>query len=165
MSSAQILQYIAIGFFLFAVVFVILSIVLFFKLDIRSVINDLTGKTVAREVQTMREESRNAEISKRKSRIQHGMTTSTDLSKSRWLERRQKIKAVNPAMALDEEVTSILTQENDETMILSQDNEATTVLSQEQETTLLKKQDNSGPSVELMVLNTICIVHTDEIIA
>lgn len=56
MSSADILFYVAISAFILAVGCVILSILMFFRLNIRGVYNDLTGKTVAREVQTMRKE-------------------------------------------------------------------------------------------------------------
>lgn len=56
MSSADILFYVAIAAFILAAGCVILSILMFFRLNIRGVYNDLTGKTVAREVQTMRKE-------------------------------------------------------------------------------------------------------------
>ena len=81
MSSANVLMYVAIGSFVLAAICIVLAVVLFFRLDIRGVVGDLTGKTVAREVQTMRNETNQSDSSHEIRKIAQGKTTSTYLSK------------------------------------------------------------------------------------
>lgn len=192
MSSANILMYVAISFFVLAAASAVLAIIFFFKLDIRGVIGDLSGKTVAKEVQTMRAETKLSEESHSKNQIPQGKTTSTNLSKSGILERRRKAKEENKATELGDNqqlymmrnvgATTVLSQDNDATTILqandgttsllSTDNAETTLLKQEcyvakntnDETTLLDSEE-MRTRVTFKVLGSVIVIHTDEVIA
>lgn len=184
MSSANILMYVTIGAFVLAAVCLVLAIVLFFRLDIRGVVGDLTGKTVAREVQTMRAETKQSEDSHEKKQIPHGMTTSTNLSKSKLIDKRKKAKEENKAtdlagkqeyMMSDENATTLLDTDNNATTLLTQEDAATTVLSSEENaTTLLSSEGdattllNSSPTrekVSFKMCDSIMILHTEEMLA
>ena len=159
MSSAQILMYVAIGLYTLAGICVIMAIVIFFKLDIRGVIGDLTGKTVAREVQSMRAETKQSEENHDKMQIPHGMTTSTNLSKSKLIDKRRKAKEKDKAVDLstgqngansflqDDGATSVLTLHEEKTTLLSQNEVATTLLSQDEGATTLLSQDEDATTV------------------
>lgn len=187
MSSANILLYVSVGAFVLAGVCAVLAIVLFFRLDIRGVIGDLTGKTVAKEVQSMRAETKQSEESHERMRIPHGMTTSTNLSNSKIIDKRRKAKEQNKATDLgsvptayvsqDDNATTLLSQEAGATTLLQQDMDATTLLGQGngeettllgqsngEETTLLDGQ-NSGRKVAFTICGSVIVVHTDEMIA
>lgn len=191
MSSANVLMYVAIGSFVLAAICIVLAVVLFFRLDIRGVVGDLTGKTVAREVQTMRNETKQSESSHERMKIPHGMTTSTNLSKSKMLDKRRAAKEANKAIDLgvatntyamqDENITTVLTSDDSATTLLSSDNDATTLLASDSDaTTLLQREEAStegcdettlltGTEERKKVSFTICdsvvLVHTDEVIA
>lgn len=141
MSSANILLYVSVGAFVLAGVCAVLAIVLFFRLDIRGVIGDLTGKTVAKEVQSMRAETKQSEESHERMRIPHGMTTSTNLSNSKIIDKRRKAKEQNKATDLGSVPTAYVSQDDNATTLLSQEAGATTLLSQEDSATTLLQQD------------------------
>lgn len=136
MSSASILMYVAIGFFALAVICAVLAIVFFFRLDIRGVIGDLTGKTVAREVQTMRAETKQSEESNARKQIPHRMTISTNLSKS-----KMRAEDATTALMQDENATTLLHPANGATTLLQKDDVATTVLHAESGATTLLQKD------------------------
>lgn len=182
---SNILMYVSIGSFVLAAACVILAVILFFRLDIRGVIGDLTGKTVAREVQTMRDQTKKSEVSHEKMQIPHGMTTSTNLSKSKMLDKRRKAKEEHKAGDLsnpDQNATTLLSQDSEATMLLTQDSEATTLLTQDSDATTLLSQESgsemqAGDETTLLrgndtrqkaaftVCDSLVVIHTDEVIA
>ena len=157
MSSANVLMYVAIGSFVLAAICIVLAVVLFFRLDIRGVVGDLTGKTVAREVQTMRNETKQSEYSHERMKIPHGMTTSTNLSKSKMLDKRRAAKEANKAIDLgvatntyamqDENITTVLTADDSATTLLSSDNDATTLLTPDSDATTLLTPDSDATTL------------------
>lgn len=170
MSSASILMYVAIGFFALAVICVVLTVVFFFRLDIRGVIGDLTGKTVAREVQTMRAETKQSEESNARKQIPHRITISTNLSKP-----KMRAKDATTALMQDENATTLLHPANDATTLLQKDDVATTLLvkddgattmlsQSEGETTLLGEDDKKSKG-SFRVCSSVMVTHTDEVIA
>ena len=191
MSSANVLMYVAIGSFVLAAICIVLAVVLFFRLDIRGVVGDLTGKTVAREVQTMRNETKQSEYSHERMKIPHGMTTSTNLSKSKMLDKRRAAKEANKAIDLgvatntyamqDENITTVLTADDSATTLLSSDNDATTLLTPDSDaTTLLQRGEaltegcdettlltgtEERKKVSFTISDSVVLVHTDEVIA
>lgn len=184
MSSANILLYVAIGAFVLAAICVVIAIVLFIRLDIRGVVGDLTGKTVAREVQTMRAETKQSEASHENKQIPHGMTTSTNLSKSKLIDRRRKTKEENKAANLandqaymmsgenattllneDDNMTTLLTQGDVATTVLSSGDNATTLLSADCDATTLLNDSIARENVSFKVCDSIMILHTEEMLA
>lgn len=191
MSSANVLMYVAIGSFVLAAICIVLAVILFFRLDIRGVVGDLTGKTVAREVQTMRNETKQSESSHERMKIPHGMTTSTNLSKSKMLDKRRAAKEANKAIDLgvatdtyamqDENITTVLTADDSATTLLSSDNDATTLLTPDSDaTTLLQRGEaltegcdettlltgtEERKKVSFTISDSVVLVHTDEVIA
>lgn len=125
--------YIGIVSFVIAVAFAILSVILFFKLNIKEVLNDLTGKTAAVGIQSIREETK----SKEKKRFTASVNTAVVNNKI-----TETLRTIG-----DETATSLL-QEGDEsatTMLQLGDESSTTLLQQGDEsvTTLLQEGDES----------------------
>lgn len=138
--------YIGIVSFVIAAAFAILSVILFFKLNIKDVLNDLTGKTAVVGIQSIREETK----SKEKKRFTASVNTAVVNNKI-----TETLRTIG-----DETATSLL-QEGDEsatTMLQQGDESVTTLLQQGEEsvTTLLESEDEK--EVQVVVENTI-IVH------
>ncbi len=56
--NAEFFQIVSIIAFAMAIIFLVLAIILFFKLDIPAVIGELSGKTAAKQVAEIREQAR-----------------------------------------------------------------------------------------------------------
>lgn len=56
--NAEIFQIVSVIAFIMAIIFLVLAIILFFKLDIPAVIGELSGKTAAKQVAEIREQAR-----------------------------------------------------------------------------------------------------------
>ena len=160
--------YIGIVSFVIAAAFAILSVILFFKLNIKEVLNDLTGKTAAVGIQSIREETK----SKEKKRFTASVNTAVVNNKITETLRtigdetatsllQEGDESATTLLQLGDESSTTLLQQGDEsvtTLLQEGDESATTLLQQGEEsvTTLLESEDEK--EVQVVVENTI-IVH------
>ena len=164
--NAGTLQLISIIAFSLAGVLTLISIYLFFKIDVRGIVDDLSGKSAERQIMAMREENnrQNNPLSKRSAK-------SSETRKSSLMERTTvELKNEEKTEVLpkkDEEKTALLREEatmplqmvEEETTVLE---ETTTVLQEDETVVLTENIKNTDKRYEL-VLNEI-IIHTQEII-
>ncbi|MCR5144640.1 MAG: hypothetical protein K6B67_04960 [Lachnospiraceae bacterium] len=188
MNSADILLYIAIVCFIVAGVLLIFAVAIFFKFDIINVIEDVTGKSFEKGVQFVLKENEESEEKKKRTVFKKFDTTS-GLSQSKTLDRREEINHINRATELDSiikneeayknnsdvattllrnDVDSATTLLHNESKIFESDYETkeTTLLydaiMSDEETTLLDDKEESDKS--FVISETDLVVHTDEII-
>lgn len=164
--NAGTLQLISIIAFSLAGVLTLIAIYLFFKMDVRGIIDDLSGKSAERQIMAMREEN-----NRQKNPLSKRSTKSPETRKSSLTERTTvKLKNDEKTEVLpkiDEDKTTLLQEEatiplqmvEEETTVLE---ETTTVLQEEETVVLAENVKNTDKRYEL-VLNEI-IIHTQEII-
>ena len=157
--NAGTLQLISIIAFSLAGVLTLISIYLFFKMDVRGIIDDLSGKSAERQIMAMREENnrqKNPLSETRKSSLME--RTTVELKNDEKTEVLPKKDEEKTAL-LREEATMPLQMVEEETTVLE---ETTTVL-QEDETVVLDENIKNTDKRYELVLNEI-IIHTQEII-
>ena len=164
--NAGTLQLISIIAFSLAGVLTLISIYLFFKIDVRGIIDDLSGKSAERQIMAMREEN-----NRQKNPLSRRSGKSSETKRNGLTERTTvKLKNDDRTETLpkkDEEKTALLREEatmplqmvEEETTVLE---ETTTVL-QENETVVLDENIKNTDKRYELVLNEI-IIHTQEII-
>lgn len=164
--NAGTLQLISIIAFSLAGVLTLISIYLFFKMDVRGIIDDLSGKSAERQIMAMREEN-----NRQKNPLSKRSTKSSETRKSSLTERTTvKLKNDEKTEVLpkiDEDKTTLLQEEatiplqmiEEETTVLE---ETTSVLQEEETVVLAENAGNIDKKYEL-ALNEI-IIHTQEII-
>lgn len=164
--NAGTLQLISIIAFSLAGVLTLIAIYLFFKMDVRGIIDDLSGKSAERQIMAMREEN-----NRQKNPLSKRSTKSSETRKSSLTEHTTvKLKNDEKTEVLpkiDEDKTTLLQEEatiplqmvEEETTVLE---ETTTVLQEEETVVLAENVKNTDKRYEL-VLNEI-IIHTQEII-
>lgn len=164
--NAGTLQLISIIAFSLAGVLTLISIYLFFKMDVRGIIDDLSGKSAERQIMAMREEN-----NRQKNPLSKRSTKSSETRKSSLTERTtvklKKDEKTEVLPKIDEDKTTLLQEEatiplqmvEEETTVLE---ETTTVLQEEETVVLAENVKNTDKRYEL-VLNEI-IIHTQEII-
>lgn len=164
--NAGTLQLISIIAFSLAGVLTLISIYLFFKMDVRGIIDDLSGKSAERQIMAMREENNRQKnpLSRRSGKSsetkKNGLTERTTL-KLKNDDRTETLPKIDEdkTTLLQEESTMPLQMVEDETTVLE---ETTTVL-QEDETVVLDENIKNTDKRYELVLNEI-IIHTQEII-
>lgn len=164
--NAGTLQLISIIAFSLAGVLTLISIYLFLKMDVRGIIDDLSGKSAERQIMAMREEN-----NRQKNPLSKRSAKSSETRKSSLMERTTvELKNEEKTEVLpkkDEEKTALLREEatmplqmvEEETTALE---ETTTVLQEDETVVLTENAGNTDKRYEL-VLNEI-IIHTQEII-
>ena len=164
--NAGTLQLISIIAFSLAGVLTLISINLFFKIDVRGIIDDLSGKSAERQIMAMREENNRQKnpLSRRSGKSsetkKNGLTERTTL-KLKNDDRTETLPKIDEdkTTLLQEESTMPLQMVEEETTVLE---ETTTVL-QEDETVVLDENIKNTDKRYELVLNEI-IIHTQEII-
>ena len=164
--NAGTLQLISIIAFSLAGVLTLISIYLFFKIDVRGIIDDLSGKSAERQIMAMREENNRQKnpLSRRSGKSsetkKNGLTERTTL-KLKNDDRTETLPKIDEdkTTLLQEESTIPLQMVEEETTVLE---ETTTVLQEEETVVLAENVKNTDKRYEL-VLNEI-IIHTQEII-
>ena len=159
--NAQILQIISIVTFSLGGVLAVVSVFLFFWMDIRGVWDDLSGKTQERQIRELREGRRELQQEK-KSEISHRRKAEGLVSGESFVKTDARVNE-------DEEATSMLSYETEEeTSLLFQDEEEETSLldlDEEEATSILteEKEDRREklPNGYYLVLDKM-IVHTKE---
>lgn len=164
--NAGTLQLISIIAFSLAGVLTLISIYLFFKIDVRGIIDDLSGKSAERQIMAMREENNRQKnpLSRRSGKSsetkKNGLTERTTL-KLKNDDRTETLPKIDEdkTTLLQEEATMPLQMVEEETTALE---ETTTVLQEDETVVLTENAGNTDKRYEL-VLNEI-IIHTQEII-
>ncbi len=164
--NAGTLQLISIIAFSLAGVLTLISIYLFFKIDVRGIIDDLSGKSAERQIMAMREENNRQKnpLSRRSGKSsetkKNGLTERTTL-KLKNDDRTETLPKIDEdkTTLLQEESTMPLQMVEEETTVLE---ETTTVL-QEDETVVLDENIKNTDKRYELVMNEI-IIHTQEII-
>lgn len=164
--NAGTLQLISIIAFSLAGVLTLISIYLFFKIDVRGIIDDLSGKSAERQIMAMREENNRQKnpLSRRSGKSsetkKNGLTERTTL-KLKNDDRTETLPKIDEdkTTLLQEESTMPLQMVEEETTVLE---ETTTVLQEDETVVLTENIKNTDKRYEL-VLNEI-IIHTQEII-
>lgn len=164
--NAGTLQLISIIAFSLAGVLTLISIYLFFKMDVRGIIDDLSGKSAERQIMAMREENNRQKnpLSRRSGKSsetkKNGLTERTTL-KLKNDDRTETLPKIDEdkTTLLQEESTMPLQMVEEETTALE---ETTTVLQEDETVVLTENAGNTDKRYEL-VLNEI-IIHTQEII-
>ena len=164
--NAGTLQLISIIAFSLAGVLTLISIYLFFKIDVRGIIDDLSGKSAERQIMAMREENNRQKnpLSRRSGKSsetkKNGLTERTTL-KLKNDDRTETLPKIDEdkTTLLQEESTMPLQMVEEETTVLE---ETTTVL-QEDETVVLDENIKNTDKRYKLVLNEN-IIHTQEII-
>lgn len=155
----EIYRYVFLGCAAAAAVMLIISVVLFFKLQIPKVISDLSGRTARRAIEDIRRQNEATGDKSYKSshvNLQRGKLTDKISNSGRIVPRAEtpfgtgmiteKISTARLAQTEQAPETAVLTPEN-ETSVLTENNE-TTVLYQANETSVL------SPSNETSVLDS-----------
>ena len=157
--SADVLQIISIVAFSLAGLFLIIAAILFFKLNIRSVVDDLSGKKAERQIRELRELNQQANVNIRSLYQPSPGKGSVELGKSNTLsletEKLQDVDDQTLRLQIDED-TDVLDVGTD---LLE---EGTTLL-EEAETSLLEydSAESELPGGYHLLVNEI-LIHTEE---
>lgn len=148
--NTDVLQGISVISFIFAAIFIILAIILFFKMDVRAIIDDLSGKKAERQIRAYRENSLSFKIGK--SNIPehpdyYRMAIFSAGEDTAKLEKNDKTDTLIQT-ALLENGTTLLNDE--ETTLLNSSG-----------TTLLDNSEETGQEKYILVLDEM-IIHTTE---
>ena len=164
--NAGTLQLISIIAFSLAGVLTLISIYLFFKMDVRGIIDDLSGKSAERQIMAMREENNRQKnpLSKRSAKSSETRKSSLTECTTVKLKNDEKTEVLpkideDKTTLLQEEATIPLQMIEEETTVLE---ETTSVLQEEETVVLAENSGNIDKKYEL-ALNEI-IIHTQEII-
>lgn len=175
--SADVLQTISIVAFILGAVLAIVAVILWFRLNVRGIIDDLSGKKAERQIRELREQNRQEESDSNKGRVVYNPSTGKSTSKLGFSKKKETTdKLTEPLVATKQSVRdeqdedTALLQEVDETTILEQE-EGTTVLGDEEGTTVLGSDEEGTTVLEdtavqlqngyQMILNEI-VIHTKE---
>lgn len=155
--NAELLQMISVVSYILAVIFLLVAILLFFLLDIRSVIDDLSGKKEKRQIQELRAQNKQTEVN-RNGQILYEVAAekrrvTSDLEQTHKLYQQQ-----------DTEQTVLLKENEEATTLLTGNTtaeEQTTLLQATEETTLLTVQKTELINDYYVLLDEL-IIHTKE---
>jgi hypothetical protein len=137
--NAEVLQMISIIAFIVAAVLAVAAVILFFKLDVRAVVDDLSGKKAERQIRELRAQNRKVEAN-RNGNILYNRLPGTGKDQEVQEESTEKLATAKQTTRSAEEATTLL--DNEETTVLAQE-EGTTVLEQEEGTTVLAQEEGT----------------------
>lgn len=177
--SAQTWYMISLIGFIAAAILSVITVIIFLKMDIRSVYNDLSGKSAARGVREIREaenkvHNRSYQFSlddKKESKQSRDMTDqhAESLDKQTMTMPNQKRTApLTKTDKLKEEVTEQISKDIEEykTTVLSDaaDDQAGITTSKLSETTVLSDDENEQEATQFQLTSTMILTQSDEII-
>ena len=152
--NADTLQLVSIISFSIAGVLTLIVVYLFFKMDVRGIIDDLSGKSAERQIMAMREEN-----NRQKNPLSRANRKTPESGKSDTSEHatvKLKSEEKTEALSKTEEKTVLLQEEG--TMVLAE--EATTVLDGEATTVLTDRTEQTAGKYKLTLDEMI--IHTQE---
>ncbi len=138
--NSQILQNISIVAFIMGGIFLAIALLLFFLMDVRGLIDDLSGKSAKRQIRQLREQNRQKEKHSNDKFLFESYLEKDNVTAK--LSKNKMNKEQDSAVELSEQKTTLL-----------KNIEETEVLTSEDETTLLLESR--------LILNEI-IIHTKE---
>ena len=155
--SVDIMQTISIVAFVLAGIFAVVALILWFALNMRGIIDDLSGKKAERQIRELREQNVQSQMADRKNRVVYTNPTEKNTSKLGFgkkkeatsqltvpLPKREALpayRAMEQTALLQEEGTALLEDENG-TVVLEME-EGTTVLEIEEGTTVLGMEEGT----------------------
>lgn len=176
--SVDIMQTISIVAFVLAGIFAVVALILWFTLNVRGIIDDLSGKKAERQIRELREQNVQSQMADRKNRVVYTNPTEKTTSKlslgkkkestsqlTAPLPKREAVPAyreMEETALLQEEGTVVLEMEEGTTVLGME--EGTTILGDEEGTTVLSQEVPMLQNGYRLVLNEI-VVHTKERIA
>lgn len=147
--NTELLQLISVAAFALAALFFLIAAFLFFKLDVRSILDDLSGKKAERQIRELREQNRTPKMN-RNGRVLYNVSSEETTEKLPIKTTQQLTECA------EEEQTTLL---EEETTLLE---ENTTILAEE-ETTVLDITGILLPN-GYRLLADVMIVHIEECI-
>ncbi|MBR2401422.1 MAG: hypothetical protein IKB01_01450 [Lachnospiraceae bacterium] len=155
--SVDIMQTISIVAFVLAGIFAVVALILWFTLNVRGIIDDLSGKKAERQIRELREQNVQSQMADRKNRVVYTNPTEKNTSKLGFDKKKESTsqltvplpkREASPAYRdmeqtalLQEEGTTLLEDENG-TVVLEME-EGTTVLEVEEGTTVLGTEEGT----------------------
>ncbi len=151
--TAQVYGIISISSFVLSGMMLLASIFLFYKLKIKAVIGELSGKTAAKQVEEIRRQNRT--VKKRASVLMgEGKTNLLGEQTSLFAEETEMLQEETTVLGAVDLSSDVGTTVLNETIVLQSENdEVTTILSQ-----------GVQEDEEYMVLDEIMEIHTEEVI-
>lgn len=146
--NAGILQMISIVAFILGGILLTVAALLFFVLDVRGLMDDLSGRTAERQIQQLREQNRQQEDNNEDRLLFETHATKTDVTAKLPSEQEERTTLLS-----GEESTTLLSEAEEGTTVLQQPEVGTTLLEDAERTTL--------PTENSLILNVI-IIHTKE---
>ena len=156
---ATIYYYISIASYIVAILFLVLSIVLFFKYDIRKIVGDLSGRNARKSVEAMKKRT----IEKEDTSTSLGSRINSDKTTDKLEDITAKVKKVD-----DEDATIYLERDEDATVHIERDEDATVHLERDEDATVHLERDEDATMYldksedETVHLEASKVVTTDE---
>lgn len=151
--SVDIMQTISIVAFVLAGIFAVVALILWFTLNVRGIIDDLSGKKAERQIRELREQNIQSQMADRKNRVVYTNPTEKTTSKLGLGKKKETTspltaplpkQTASPAYR-DMEQTALLQEEG--TALLEEDN-GTVVLEMEEGTTVLEEEGTTVLEME-----------------
>lgn len=125
--NAGVLEVISIVAFVLAAIFAVLSVVLFFRLNVRAIVDDLSGKKAERQIRAYREQGA---VSRKRVSTVSNQRDYYNPATQRTSNVTERLPVPSATKAKEEEGTMLLAEEG--TMLLAE--EGTALLSNSQDT-------------------------------
>lgn len=183
--SVEIMQTISVVAFGLAGVFAIAALVLWFRLNVKGIIDDLSGKKAERQIRELREQNIQNQMEDKKGRVVYDTPSERTTTKLGFGKKKESTSQLTAPlqkkrpepMPVQEEATALLQSEEATTLLDTEEGTTvleaeagTTVLEQEEGTTVLEAEEGTTvlASNEIilqngyrLVLNEV-VVHTKE---
>ena len=151
--SVDIMQTISIVAFVLAGIFAVVALILWFTLNVRGIIDDLSGKKAERQIKELREQNVQSQMADRKNRVVYTNPTEKTTSKLGFGKKKETTspltaplpKRETPSAYRDMEQTALLQEEG---TALLEDENGTVVLEMEEGTTVLEEEGTTVLGME-----------------
>lgn len=143
--NAEVLQMISVIAFAMAGILGVTAVILFFRLNVGAILDDLNGKKAERQIRELREQNRKTEINRKERTVYEN-----------YSKEGVKIRSGEP----DEEKTALLHKEEETSL---PDDGRTALLPAEEETVLLCDKETAQQNNYKLLLDEM-VIHTKEII-
>lgn len=143
---ATIYYYISIASYIAAILFLVLSVVLFFKFDIRKIVGDLSGRNARKSVEAMKKRV----VEKDDTSTSLGSKINSDITTEKLGNSTEKIKRDADAteyIERDADATEYIERDADATVYIERDEDATVHLERDEDATMYldKSEDATVP--------------------
>lgn len=147
------MQTISIVAFVLAGIFAVVALILWFTLNVRGIIDDLSGKKAERQIRELREQNVQSQMADRKNRVVYTNPTEKTTSKLGFGKKKEMTSPLTAPLPKreassayrDMEQTALLQEEG---TALLEDENGTVVLEMEEGTTVLEKEGTTVLGME-----------------